>query len=414
MPRSTKRGLVNELPWLAESSIKWPVATTLLIGISSAVFASMVAKGVSAVVPSSEQLLHWGANFGPYTLGGQYWRLITSAFVHVGFLHLAVNMVSLWILGRMVEKILGAPITCGLYLVTSVGAALLTLSWDPMRVSAGASGAIFGLDGVLVSVLYYGKLGLPPEFVRRALGWVVKIALINLFYGLAGNIDNMAHLGGLVTGLLAGVFLARTFSLPQDRLAAQVRVLLVTSCSLLLVLWPIKQAKVDAVELQRGEDAMERRDYTSAIEHYQKYTAMKPDDAYGHASLGYAFHAVERLDDAAREYQRALALKPDTPWVEVNLADIYAYQKKPVEAVALYQRSISKTKAGADEYRWYGSCLFSLQRYTDAENALQKAVALDKSDEEAHELLADVYAKLGKTKEAQKERELAADLEKDR
>ena len=100
--------------------------------------------------------------------------------------------------------------------------------------------------------------------------------------------------------------------------------------------------------------------------------------------------------------------------MEVNLADIYAYQKKPAEAVALYQRSISKAEAGASEYRWYGSCLYSLQRYADAENALQKALALDKGDEETHRLLADVYAKLGKTKEAQKERQLAAELDQEK
>jgi len=414
VPQSVKRGLVSELPRLAEGSIAWPAATILLIAISTTVFVAMVAKGVSAVYPTSEHLLHWGANYGPYTLGGQYWRLVTASFLHVGLMHLALNMVSLWILGRMVEKIFGGFITCGLYLLTAIGAGLLTISWDPVRVSAGASGAIFGFDGVLIAVLYYGKLGLPPEFVRRALGWVVKIALINLLYGLRGNVDNMAHLGGLVTGLLAGVFLARTFSLSQERLAAQTRVLAVTTFVLLLLLLPIKRAKADVVELQRGEDAMHRRDYNSAIEHYQKYTAMKPDDAEGHASLGYAFHAADRLDDAVREYQRALALNPDTPWVEVNLADIYAYQKKPAEAVALYQRSISKAEAGADEYRWYGSCLYSLQRYADAENALQKALALDKGDEETHRLLADVYAKLGKTKEAQKERQLAAELDQEK
>ncbi len=88
--------------------------------------------------------------------------------------------------------------------MTGVGASLLSLSWDPMRVSAGASGAIFGIAGALITVLYFGKLGLQPESVRKLLGYVVRFAFLNLLFGLQGHIDNMAHLGGLVSGLLIG------------------------------------------------------------------------------------------------------------------------------------------------------------------------------------------------------------------
>jgi rhomboid protease GluP len=361
--------------------------------------------------------LLWGADFGPYTLGGQYWRLVTSSFLHIGFLHLALNMVSLWILGRMVEKLFGAFITCGLYLLTAVGAGLLTLSWEPMRVSAGASGAIFGLDGVLISVLYFGNLGLAPDLVRRALGWVVKIALVNLFYGLRGNVDNMAHLGGLVTGLLAGVFLARTFSSPvEDRVSHQTRILAATALGLLLLLVPVKRAKGYAVELQQAATALEQKDYKSAIPHLQKYLSLKPNDEKGHGTLGYAFQVTGRMEDAAREYERALAIKPDLPWVETNLAGIYWYQQKPAEAVALYQASIARTEATAEDYQSYGAALLSLRRYAEAENALRKALALDrngdssKNNQRTHELLATAYEKLGKVAEARQERQLASEF----
>ena len=408
-----KGRLVNELPRLAATAVTWPVATIILIAISVAVFAGMVATGISPVTPTSEQLLRWGANYGPSTLGGQYWQLISSSFLHIGVLHLAVNMLSLWVLGRMVEKFFGAFITAGLYLLTAVGAGLLTLSWDPVRVSAGASGAIFGLDGVLISVLYFGKLGLEPELVRRALGWVVKIALANLLFGLRGSIDNMAHLGGLVTGLAAGLFLARSFASPvEDRISHQTRVLAATTLVLLLLVFPVKHAKAFAIELDQAENALRHNDYKTAIIHFEKYTSSQPNNAGGHAGLAFAYQADQRVEDAVREYQRTLALQPDMTWAQLNLADLYAYQHKPTDAVALYKNCVGRAKLSATDYRWYGSALYDLQRYPEAEAELFESLSLDKNDPFAHELLASVYGKLGKTQDAKKERQLAADLSK--
>ena len=407
-----KQSIASALPRLAATSITWPLATVVLIGISVSVFAAMVKTGVSAIQPTSAELLRWGADYGPYTLASQYFRLVTSAFVHIGFLHLAVNMISLWILGRMVEKLFGAVITFAVYLLTAVGAALLTLSWDPMRVSAGASGAIFGLDGVLIAVLYYGKLELDSGLVRRALGWVVKIALLNLLYGLRGNTDNMAHLGGLVTGLLAGIFLAHTFVSPaQDRFLRQARILATTALALLIVLVPVKHAKAYAVELWAGQTALERDDYNAAIIHLQKYILAKPNDGRGHAELGYAFQMAERVEDAESEYQRALALEPDMPWVQLNLAGIYWDQHNAEQAVVLYRAGIAGGRPGAEEYSSYGAALLSLHRYSEAADALQHALALDEKDPSVHELLAEAYDGLHKLKEAKLQRQRASELE---
>src|SRR5215813_14433407 len=101
------------------------------------VFIAMTARGASPILPETDDLLRWGADYGPYTLGGQYWRMVSSSFLHIGILHLAVNMWCLLRLGRMLEKLVGAWIVAGVYLLTGVGAALLSLSWNPMRVSAG-------------------------------------------------------------------------------------------------------------------------------------------------------------------------------------------------------------------------------------------------------------------------------------
>ncbi|HLK07341.1 MAG TPA: rhomboid family intramembrane serine protease, partial [Candidatus Angelobacter sp.] len=179
-----------------------PIATIALLAINIGIFAIMVASGISWITPQTDQVLRWGADYGPYTLSGQYWRLITSMFLHFGIIHILGNMWCLWSLGQLAEELLDSLSVVALYLVTGVGASLLSLSWDPIRVSAGASGAIFGIAGALISVLYFGQLGLQPASVRKLLGYVVRFAFLNLIFGLQGHIDNMAHLGGLVSGLL--------------------------------------------------------------------------------------------------------------------------------------------------------------------------------------------------------------------
>lgn len=133
------------LPPQRSIASKPALATYALLAINIVIFIAMLASGVSWIAPEPGQVLRWGADYGPYTLGGQYWRLIASMFLHFGIIHLAGNMWCLWSLGQLTEKLLGSISVLGLYLLTGIGASLLSLSWDPMRVSAGASGAIFGI-----------------------------------------------------------------------------------------------------------------------------------------------------------------------------------------------------------------------------------------------------------------------------
>ena len=99
---------VDSLPVQSSLANKATPATFALLGINIAVFIAMVALGVSIFEPETQQVLHWGADYGPYTLGGQYWRLITSMFVHFGIIHIFGNMWCLWSLGRLAERLLGS------------------------------------------------------------------------------------------------------------------------------------------------------------------------------------------------------------------------------------------------------------------------------------------------------------------
>ena len=156
-PQPLPVGALDHRP--ADSRAGPPIATYALLAINIVIFVAMVASGISFVTPETGQVLRWGADYGPYTLSGQYWRLITSMFLHFGIIHIFGNMWCLWSLGRLAEKMVGSLSLVGIYLMTGVGASLLSLSWDPMRVSAGASGAIFGIAGALISVLYFGSSG---------------------------------------------------------------------------------------------------------------------------------------------------------------------------------------------------------------------------------------------------------------
>jgi tetratricopeptide (TPR) repeat protein len=282
-----------------------------------------------------------------------------------------------------------------------------------MRVSAGASGAIFGIAGVLISTLYYGKHNLPKEAVRRLLGYVVKFSLLNLLFGLKAQVDNTAHLGGLVSGLLIGLFLARTFSASAEEQGTERRKIFAVSSLVLLALFvPVATAKQYAVEFGKGEAAFDRKDYTTAIEHLQKYLVAQPDDDYAHATLGASFQATKRFDDAIREYERGLAINHDYSYIQVNLATLYLhYQHKPEKAVSLFARAMRSPDVDADTMYSYGEALEQTGKLPEAEGALRKSVQLDSRSIAAHKLLSEVLQKEGKVEEARAERRSADLLE---
>ena len=179
------------------------LATPLLLDLNLLVFGLMVFFGVSATEPSGRELVQWGSNVSGLTLHGQPWRLLTCLFVHAGLSHLLLNMFSLWLLGLLVEDRVGAARLALVYLASGVGGSLASLWWHTNGInSVGASGAVFGLYGLLLALLISKKLTLDKSDRRAMLGLVLYLVFSNLLAGLSGNIDNAAHLGGLLTGLL--------------------------------------------------------------------------------------------------------------------------------------------------------------------------------------------------------------------
>ena len=186
-----------------------PTVTMVLIGINAAVYLVMVLSGASPTDPSNEQLIRWGADFGPFTLGPEPWRALTSVFVHIGIFHILMNMWALWNLGRMAEQIYDKGTYLGAYLLCGIGGSIASLAWEPRVVSAGASGAIFGVAGLLITTFWLGQLPLPRGHANAVLQSLVGFAGFNLLYGAAiPGISNSAHIGGLFTGLVLGGLMA--------------------------------------------------------------------------------------------------------------------------------------------------------------------------------------------------------------
>ena len=204
-------------------------ATYVLVGINCAVYLAMVLTGVSFWDPTTDQLLTWGANNGALVLHyGQWWRLITAMFVHAGIIHIATNMWCLWNLGLLAEPLMGPFGVIAAYLITGFAGNLLSVTrypgvpGHPSIVGVGASGAVFGLAGVLIILLNSPYLPLPKLELKRLRKSVIYFALLNLGIGLYTaigpspiKIDNMAHLGGFLSGLLMGVLMIPRIGAPK-------------------------------------------------------------------------------------------------------------------------------------------------------------------------------------------------------
>lgn len=211
--------------------------TPVILAANVAVFAAMVLFGhVNVMSPAADSLVRWGANFAPKTVNGEWWRIFSSMFVHVGIVHLLFNM---WVLaqaGPLVERLFGNTAFLILYVLSGLAGSLATLARSSLVVSAGASGAIFGVYGALLGFLALRRHTLPVQITRGLGGSAVFFVGFNVFYGITQKgIDLAAHGGGLVAGLLCGLALSWLLT-SGGRASRAARIGLVGVCGLGLVL----------------------------------------------------------------------------------------------------------------------------------------------------------------------------------
>jgi rhomboid protease GluP len=212
------------------------LVTPTIIAINVAVFIVMLFAGADLMNPNPAIHIRFGSNFGPLTWTGQEWRLLTSAFLHFGLIHIALNMYALYQGGALVERLFGSTRFAVIYLLAALSGSVVSGWWDPLRNSAGASGAIFGVYGALLAFLAVRRVDIPPSMLKSISSSALLFCLYSLVIGAAHPlIDNACHVGGLLGGFVAGVILARPFT-PEARTAPQPVKLLV---AVLVVVLPL-------------------------------------------------------------------------------------------------------------------------------------------------------------------------------
>jgi len=428
-------------PWVRrESNI---TLTQVLFGANVMVFIAMVlASGPSLDFPG-QVMVHFGANFGPLTLSGQWWRLLTYMFLHGGLFHIAINMWCLWDLGAVCESLYGRWTFAAIYLITGVAGGVASVGWNPGVLSVGASGAIFGLAGTLIASFYLGEFSLP----RIAIGGTLRsllffVAFSVLFGAFSPGIDNACHAGGLVSGLILGALIARVA--PQQENALR-RVSILFFMVLILGTAALGIQRWRGSGMRFGSAMDGRRKVDRMIGELQKQIQKSPQDASAHYSLAHAYFSKGQFPEGETELKRVLDLQPQNAKARMELGAAYLDQEQPTAAQEEFTKLVAQEpdnaaahaglgvalakqnnhEAAIGEYKsalllkprstgiYYqmGVSQAQLKQYDDAIASYSKEREESGDDAELENALADAYQAKGMTQQAQEARNKAGQLE---
>jgi rhomboid protease GluP len=405
--------------------------TLILISINLAIFLAMALSAGQLLRFSGDQVLRWGANYGPLTMNGQLWRLITAMFVHIGLAHLLLNMWCLYELGAITEHIYGRWSMLLLYGLTGIGGGVASLARNPTIVSAGASGAVFGLAGVLITSLAFGKLAAPRSELMVAMASLLAFAAYNLTYGfLKGGIDNGAHVGGLVSGLLLGI--AVSHGAPQKWR----RQLALCGLSLLVLIAgyaSVKRIRGQVVGIEAARLALaggdpgqaihrlntlpgaarntqaiailaaaytQKKQYSEAEKYYRSWLQLAPNNFAAHDGLGLLLAVTGRLDEATQELQKSVTLQPAMPDAWLQLGLIQQKLGRHADAAVSLKNAAALNPDSMQTQFALGISEMNLRQYPAAIAAFQKAAQLTPNNYEAQIWLANAYQAAGQTNQA--------------
>jgi membrane associated rhomboid family serine protease/Tfp pilus assembly protein PilF len=364
---------------MRQQSSSMPV-TQVIFGINVAVFIAMALAGVSMVEnPSGADLVRWGANFGPLTVAGQWWRLLTCVFVHGGLLHIGFNMWCLWSLGRLAESVYGHWTFAAVYLISGLGASIASVIWKPGILSVGASGAIFGLAGALIASFYLGEFSMPRAALTGTLRSVVVFVGYNLFFGaVIARTDNAAHVGGLLMGLLLGALIAKVAP-DHDDFLRRIAVLLVGVLVVAGGVTWLERSHSYMVHGQNGVQLLSQGKTDDGIAELQKSVRLRPNFAPTHTALAQAYIAKHDFENAAAEMQRVIALNPRDEDAYYRLGLIYLEQKQTSKAQGIFAQMLKVDPDSADGHNGLADALADQHRNLEALDEYKRVAALDPS-----------------------------------
>jgi rhomboid protease GluP len=319
--------------------------TPAIVGANVVVFVLMLFAGAGMLQPDANVHLAWGANYGPATKEGGWWRLLASTFLHYGVVHVAFNMWALTDAGRLVERLYGSIAFLALYLFSGLTGSFASLLWSADRVvSVGASGAVFGVYGALIACLV-AQRGSVPAIVLKGLATSASIFVgyVLVFGALQKGIDNAAHVGGLLGGIAAGFALSGPLE-PGTRSSAPRHLLAALGAAAVLgVLWSlVPPARFSYAAQLAAERAINA---TSAEEAVVMGRARATLDARGRGELSET-QTASRLErevvaalDAAYRRLAAIELAEQAP-AKSQLALLTRYIATKRELFAAYAQGL--------------------------------------------------------------------------
>jgi membrane associated rhomboid family serine protease/Flp pilus assembly protein TadD len=433
--------IVMPAPWVRrEAGI---TVTNVLFGANVMVFIAMIMASGPSTDFTGQVMVHFGANYGPYTLSGEWWRLLTYMFLHGGFFHIAMNMWFLWNVGALCESLYGRWTCAAVYVITGVAGGLTSVAWNPEVLSVGASGALFGLTGALIASFYLGEFSLSGISIKGTLSSLLFFAGFSLFLGsISPGIDNGCHVGGLVSGLILGALIARVAperDQPLRRIGVLLFMVLIVGGSALAVQrWRGGAPRFErsVIQAQQNADRM--------IGALQKKVEQSPQDPSAHYALAHAYFSRGRLPESESELKRVLDLQPQNAPARMELGATYLRQERAREAQEEFTKLVAQEpnngaahaglgvalanqgshEAAINEYKTalhlepqasgvhyrMGVSEAQLKRYDEAIASYLKEREQTGDDPELETALADAYQAKGLTQPAQDARDKAAQL----
>jgi membrane associated rhomboid family serine protease/Flp pilus assembly protein TadD len=369
--------------------------TFALIVVNVAIYAFLAYKGGPSFKehPSdTEFLIKWGAQYGPRMIEGQWWRLVTAIFLHGSISHLGVNMLTLWFLGRQLEQI-GRMRYLIVYFLSGIAGGVTSLLWDPTIAAVGASGAIFGLFGVLLS---------PRNLNRRNLGTLLLFVVILVLPGAAEKqIDYMGHLGGIVAGVVLGLALSLSYE-PKSSKSSRRFAFACFALIFFICAGSIYARVRDAYlpDLVRGSDLVEQKKYAEAVPYMQRSLQHRPNSAEANGAVGETLFRAGRSSEAVPYLQKAtqLAPKQDESWLLLGLSLLNSGNNDDAIAALLH---VTGTGAEDKTFPYYLGLAYARKNdNAKAKEWLMKAADADPGDAKSGALLGHIYLQEGNNDDA--------------
>jgi len=386
-------------PWVRrqESTI---TLTHVLFGANIAVYIAMALASGSPMDFPGQVMVHFGANYGPSTLSGDWWRLVTYMFLHGGLLHIAFNMWCLWDLGALCESLYGRWTFLGIYLLTGIAGGLASVGWNPGVLSVGASGAIFGLAGALIASFYLGEFSVPRIASSGTLRSLLIFAGFNLFFGgLFSGIDNACHIGGLVSGLILGALVA-VVAPQQDNPLRRFTVVAAVALLIASAALGVSRWRGAPMRMGRAFAAISDSQPDRAVAQLQAIIRKQPNFVQAHYALAREFFNIGRYPDAEAEFKRVIALQPKDATARFDLGLTYLNEKRPEDARASFTQILNEDANDSNAHYGLGLVLAGEGQNQPAIEEFRNAIRLGPQVSGIYQEIGESYAKLGKYDDA--------------